>query len=217
MSKEKAFDEPDVNAIYAKGLLIDEMQNGVSGMIERQEQKGQEQLVRSSVMPQKGNGREAWEPLLMAGVIKGAELDDLFVEVTLPIGWLKVGSDHSMWSYLEDERGLKRAAMFYKAAFYDRDAHTSGYESRFYLSQHESVCSKTATQFAIVDRGFDRTVKLFESVCYAVQDGILGALHKGKFFSEIGGESYREVFVGVGVEANSPEIVEKDDFYTNRR
>jgi hypothetical protein len=30
-----------------------------------------------------------------------------------------------MWSYLVDEKGRERAAIFYKAAFYDRDAHIS--------------------------------------------------------------------------------------------
>jgi hypothetical protein len=43
-----------------------------------------------------------------------------------PAPWVrgkKVYSDHDMWSYIEDERGIKRVAIFYKAAFYDRSAY----------------------------------------------------------------------------------------------
>jgi hypothetical protein len=46
----------------------------------------------------------------------------MFRQATLPPGWKKTGSDHDMWSYVEDERGLRRVAVFYKAAFYDRRA-----------------------------------------------------------------------------------------------
>src|SRR5262249_62223077 len=61
----------------------------------------------------------------LAGVVFGKVVpgDSLFVFVTLPNGWKKVPTDHSMWSNLVDDKGRKRAAIFYKAAFYDRDAH----------------------------------------------------------------------------------------------
>ncbi len=67
----------------------------------------------------------------------GDDVDDLFINVVLPDGWQKKPTDHSMWSDLVDERGRKRANIFYKAAFYDRSAHlnlvyrytVSGYES----------------------------------------------------------------------------------------
>jgi hypothetical protein len=42
--------------------------------------------------------------------------------VSLPPGWKVVPTDHSMWSDLVDAKGEKRASIFYKAAFYDRDA-----------------------------------------------------------------------------------------------
>ena len=57
------------------------------------------------------------------GIVFGKEVDDLFVEVTLPAGWKKEATDHSMWSKLVDDKGRERASIFYKAAFYDRDAH----------------------------------------------------------------------------------------------
>ncbi len=41
----------------------------------------------------------------------------------LPAGWKKISTDHAMWSNLVDDKGRKRASIFYKAAFYDRSAH----------------------------------------------------------------------------------------------
>jgi hypothetical protein len=47
----------------------------------------------------------------------------MFRYATLPEGWTRKGSDHDMWSYIVDERGRERVAVFFKAAFYDRSAH----------------------------------------------------------------------------------------------
>lgn len=50
--------------------------------------------------------------------------DPLFCHAELPAGWHKEATDHSMWSNLVDDKGRIRAKIFYKAAFYDRDAFT---------------------------------------------------------------------------------------------
>jgi hypothetical protein len=67
------------------------------------------------------------EVLEAAGVVFGStvEGDPMFRYATLPPGWEKRRTDHSMWTELRDERGRKRASIFYKAAFYDRSAHMS--------------------------------------------------------------------------------------------
>lgn len=44
------------------------------------------------------------------------------LNVELPDGWKKVGTNHDMHSDLVDETGKVRASIFYKAAFYDRRA-----------------------------------------------------------------------------------------------
>lgn len=88
------------------------------GGIEQQEAQGQQNLVQSTALPIKGD----WEVLERWGVIQGDKIDDLFCHCTLPDGWAKAPTDHSMWSSLVDTRGLIRASIFYKAAFYDRDA-----------------------------------------------------------------------------------------------
>ena len=96
------------------GLSTDE----IIGM---QGKRGQSNLVSQEVLPVKVNwgSREQFEAM---GIIFGEKVDDLFVKVTLPPGWTKRPTDHSMWSELLDEQGRMRASIFYKAAFYDRDA-----------------------------------------------------------------------------------------------
>lgn len=96
---------------------------GVSAAIESSESRGQDELVRSAVLPSKMSPKD--RSLLEAnGVVFGDPVDgdDMFVHVTLPLGWMKRPTDHAMWSDLVDEKGRKRAAIFYKAAFYDRSA-----------------------------------------------------------------------------------------------
>jgi len=58
------------------------------------------------------------------------EGDEIWTDTLMPAGWSKRGSDHAMWSYIHDEKGRQRVAIFYKAAFYDRNCHMS-LEGRF--------------------------------------------------------------------------------------
>lgn len=92
---------------------------GLSNYITDMESAGQAQLVHSEMVPFVGH--ETLKPL---GFTFGErpDSDSLFISCAMPCGWKKEGSDHAMWSYLLDERGIRRAAMFYKAAFYDRRA-----------------------------------------------------------------------------------------------
>lgn len=92
------------------------------GVIEASERQGQAQIVASTQLPAKTQDpREAFE----AFGFKFGKLtpgDPMFLSATLPDGWEKRGSDHAMWSYIHDEKGRRRVAVFYKAAFYDREA-----------------------------------------------------------------------------------------------
>lgn len=98
------------------GLQRDDSQNYILGM----EADGQRQLVASSELPKNG----PWDELEALGFVRGEDVpgDDPFVNATLPEGWKKEPTDHSMWSKVVDERGIERVAVFYKAAFYDRRA-----------------------------------------------------------------------------------------------
>jgi hypothetical protein len=93
--------------------------------IEAQEARGQQELVESEQLPVRINegGREKLEALGV--VFMPCVGDDIFRSVKLPKGWKKVLTDHSMWSNLVDDKGVVRAQIFYKAAFYDRSAHMS--------------------------------------------------------------------------------------------
>ena len=108
-----------------RALLDGDIENAIvsatPGGIEAQEARGQKQFVRSETLPRKFNygNRQQFEQM---GLVFGEFADDLFINVTLPPGWKKQATSHSMWSHLTDELGRERASIFYKAAFYDRDA-----------------------------------------------------------------------------------------------
>jgi len=104
--------------------------------IKNQEKQGQADSCRAQALPINGttNNREVWEKL---GFVFGDNADDLFVNVTMPPGWELRPTEHSMWSDLRDEQGRIRAKMFYKAAFYDRDASISLCR-RFNIDQYDN-------------------------------------------------------------------------------
>ncbi len=103
-------------------VLVEALLGGSSSdAIERQEKRGQEKFVGSETLPKKFN-RGKQSDLESLGVVFGDDFDDLFIFVTLPDGWRKEPTDHSMWSKLVDNEGVEIASIFYKAAFYDRDA-----------------------------------------------------------------------------------------------
>lgn len=95
---------------------------GVSGYIEDMESAGQRQVVNSDRLPTQTHGTD--EAFLDLGFSLGDPdpADPMFRPATLPEGWKREGGDHAMWSYIVDERGIRRVAIFYKAAFYDRRA-----------------------------------------------------------------------------------------------
>ena len=105
----------------AKGDLANYLVASTPGGIEAQEARGQTDFVAPETLPIDGTkNREDFEAM---GIQFGESVDDIFVSVTLPEGWKKVPTDHSMWSHLVDDQDRKRASIFYKAAFYDRSAH----------------------------------------------------------------------------------------------
>ncbi|HXJ92662.1 MAG TPA: hypothetical protein VMT20_07240 [Terriglobia bacterium] len=90
---------------------------GSEGFITGQEAQGQRELVGSETIPIDGS-----EALTDLGFVLGEPVDDLFRKCTLPEGWYREATGHSMHSIIRDERGYGRVGMFYKAAFYDRRA-----------------------------------------------------------------------------------------------
>lgn len=103
------------------GMLGESMTGGnPSGYIEGMEARGQQELINSQSVPTEGS-----EALVSLGVVLGdPDPDDpLFRPAQLPEGWKLVPApDHSMWNYIVDGEGKRQAAIFYKAAYYDRRA-----------------------------------------------------------------------------------------------
>ncbi len=94
------------------------------GGIEAQEAHGQRIFVQSETMPKDGGMGIDSRPLLEQINIKVlGDYDDIFYSVELPAGWHKEPTEHPMWNKLIDDKGRERASIFYKAAFYDRNAH----------------------------------------------------------------------------------------------
>jgi len=117
----------DTSKRTSREHLLDAMNLGPSGFIEAQEAQGQRQMVNSDVLPTDIGYTHTKEDYEALGFTFGAVVEDdpLFQNATLPEGWSRKGSSHSMWSYIADQRGVERVGIFYKAAFYDRSAHMS--------------------------------------------------------------------------------------------
>lgn len=94
----------------------------VDSVIGAQERAGQSQLVHSDRLPTKLHSPRAEFEALGFTFGEPDPRDPMFAPATLPDGWKREGSDHAMWSYIVDQHGRRRASIFYKAAFYDRDA-----------------------------------------------------------------------------------------------
>lgn len=104
--------------------LLGAMSDGPSRYIEDMEADGQRQIVNSDRLPTQINRGGVADFEALGFVFGDADRSDpMFREATLPAGWKREGSDHSMWSYIIDEQGRRRVSIFYKAAFYDRSAH----------------------------------------------------------------------------------------------
>lgn len=102
------------------------MTGGTDRYVTDMEAQGQRQLVHSDRLPVKLNGGTD-EDFIAVGFSFGDpdKGDPLFRPATLPDGWAREGSGHAMWSYIVDATGRQRVRIFYKAAFYDRDAFMS--------------------------------------------------------------------------------------------
>ena len=130
--------------------LMEMLLSGPSGAIERAEARGQQEIVNADVLPTDGlSPHDVWEAM---GVKIGDPVagDAMFTRVTLPTGWTKRPTDHSMWSELVDSKGRKRATIFYKAAFYDRSAHITP-TVRFVISR--DFARGEVMQYRVFDNG----------------------------------------------------------------
>ena len=154
-----------------------------SSDIEASESAGQKMMIDSTQIPKDGDWEllKSWE----IGIIGDA--DDLFYNAQLPIGWELRSNGHALNTDLIDDLGRKRAALFYKAAFYDRRAEFFAIRDRFVVGQNWSAdnYSRDVTQFAIKDVARDTILELGSPVRYAFlkdDPSIVGAVKDGVFY-----------------------------------
>lgn len=105
--------------VHLAGLDVE----GLSGYVAGMESSGQQQLISSNQLPRLA--RPHWDAFEAIGIHRGEDVDGvdgLFCVASLPEGWTRKASENPVWSSLVDDRGLKRVAMFYEAAFYSRAA-----------------------------------------------------------------------------------------------
>lgn len=114
---------PAAISALARGDLDNALVASTPGGIERQEKRGQQQFVASDELPRTMRGLTQANLEALGFKFDDKQTDDLFIGCTMPDGWKKVATEHHMWSHLLDDKGRKRASIFYKAAFYDRSAH----------------------------------------------------------------------------------------------
>lgn len=132
-------------------------EKGTRGAVRDQEGQGQKSFVGSDTLPREMYGQSGYiteEVLKKAGVrfLGPVEDDALFQYVELPEGWEKVPTDHPMWSHLVNKKGRPRAEIFYKAAFYDRDAHLT-LLTRFSVEMNYDKFEQELAQARIKDCG----------------------------------------------------------------
>jgi hypothetical protein len=141
--------------------------HSLPGGIEAQEAAGQRELVHSDRLPTDTGYSCTDADFEALGFTFGPpDPDDpMFRPATLPAGWSRKGSGHSMWSHIVDERGLDRVSIFYKAAFYDRSAHMG----------IVNVGGTVATE-ALYDEACEKTVP-WELLTEAERADAVAALH----------------------------------------
>lgn len=116
-----------------------------------------------------GDYGEAWAAM---GVVFGEPVDGLFRKAKLPKGWVIRPTDHPMHSDLLDDKGRKRARIFYKSAFWDRDAYIDP-EPRFTIGRDYDLARNdgdTREQLRYRVRDCDRTIFETEIVIFKAKN-----------------------------------------------
>lgn len=147
-----------MNPAALQAALRGDIENALAastpGGIERQEAEGQRTPVSSSKLPREIHGATR-EQLETIGFKFGADADELFVSCVLPAGWRLEATGHSMHSDLLDDKGQKRAGIFYKAAFYDQRADMS-MNRRFGIDSYgDGQTSPKHSPVVVTDRGVE--------------------------------------------------------------
>jgi hypothetical protein len=175
------YENPAAFVAALKGDFVNAEIADTPGAVERQEAAGQKKLVESTSMPHELQpSREAFEGV---GFVFHQTIDTVFVAASLPDGWTRRATEHAMWSDILDQKGRRRVAVFYKAAFYDRNAHATLLQrftiERLYTDDHDPHA------FAVKDAGtviktweIPEDQRGHEETQYAFRDAIKAEVEK---------------------------------------
>jgi len=141
-------------------LLAAQLAGTSDGLIEASERQGQREATscgksRSVMLPANLEKNNYSRKYLVKTCLESLGIgfpgggDDVLQPAELPPGWRLEPTDHAMWSDLIDANGNKRGSMFYKAAFYDRDAHVR-LESRYIAT---SEFGEKDEDYKLIDKG----------------------------------------------------------------
>lgn len=160
---------------------------GLAGAVEEQEAAGQREIVRADVIPAKGYSDDA---LTVLGFTLGPAVDGdpQFRRAALPEGWTRKPAEDPRGSYLLDDLDRRRCTIFYKAAFYDRDAYLTVVDVSGY----------------VYSRAYEKQPIVFDDV-WATRDAVLTAIDE---FRAADAERARE-WTGLGNAAYAREYAAK--------
>lgn len=108
-----------------QSMFLESMDFHEEGKTQRRDLCKSQLLPTKMRCPLEGRTGDARVVLGAWGVQIGEKLkdDELFTECKLPEGWAVKPTNHAMWCDLVDDKGRKRAAIFYKASIVGRKAH----------------------------------------------------------------------------------------------
>lgn len=179
---------PDNTAAEAREYPIIPLAEAIAGgsvaaLVDAQRGRGQEQFANSDTLPVQMLGENTRAMLEAAGVrfLGPVEGDKLFQYVELPSGWRKSATAGSLYTDLLDDKGRKRASIFYKAEFCDRVAHIRA-SPRFRITLDFERERRDNMAIGVVFDG--------EEVIFATEPTRLPSEHNTQFF-EIGDNAKR--------------------------
>lgn len=91
----------------------------IGKLIEAIEERGQQAIIDTPVLPRDMRPDQATFEAMGFTFSEIPEIRPEFIGAVLPEGWTKVASDSILWSYIVDAEGVRRVAVFFKAAPYD--------------------------------------------------------------------------------------------------
>jgi hypothetical protein len=160
------------------------------GLIEEQEALGQIEAVASESIPTPDTEtRPQYEAL---GFVFGEPFEDdkLFSPVTMPAGWAKKPTSHSMHVDIVDGLGNVRGSFFYKAAYYDRQARLGAAYRRYNVEEHSLDARDTyercnLVRFRVLDRVVAQPIKDALNKASERRYAAKGTADEAKFDAEI--------------------------------